>query len=813
MDRRAPEKDIRTRSLVPQAFYRDLIEKADLAFFVCDPEGRLIFFNEAFARLFGHDRSDLEGRALRSLIHPDDCHLIDDCFGEKAKINKDINHYHIRGVGKDGSVIFLSLDSNAIRQEGEIIGIGFYALDITLQVKTEQALRVSEREKATILESVEEIITYQDRDLKLIWGNRAAIESVNLTFDKLLGRKCYQVWAQREDPCPGCPVTRAMESGRPQESEMSTPDGRFWWIRGYPVFDEAGEVIGAVEITKNITERKAAEEAIRQSQEKYRAAVEQSADNIFLVDLDSKRILEANPALQNLLGYTREELLGMTAYDFIDHPRSDIDKKIELILEKGNSFIGERKYRCKSGSVIDVEVNVATISYRGKKALCIVSRNITERKKIETALRDAYLRYLELFDSVQEGIAITDQTEIIRLANPALAGIFGEESENNLIGKSLFAYVAQENHGILLSQAMQRKRGIASSYEIDIVAGDGNRKTILVFASPRYSPEGDYIGSFGSVIDITSRKDMENALRSSEERFRNFADAVDDIIYRYDPEVNRFDFISPSFERQTGYRLAEVEADPAGIFRGVINRDDRDRVFEAFRKQQEHGPGARSLTVDYRLTRKSGKTIWMRETRVLEFTREGQIFRVNGVITNITEQVQAEEALRQAYGELEERVRRRTAELAAANEQLAAEREALKQKNVALTEVLDQIEKGKEQLAFQVQSNIDKVAIPILCDLESQADIKGRRFISILKSSLIDIASPYLKILESKFPHLTTREIEICNMIRNGFTTKQIALTLDRSEQTVLKQRKMIRKKLRISNKKINLMTYLKNLE
>ena len=130
-------------------------------------------------------------------------------------------------------------------------------------------------------------------------------------------------------------------------------------------------------------ERKQLEDVIKASEERYRAVVKQSADCIFLVDVETLCILDSNPALQRLLGYTSDELLELTLYDFVAHEKGDVDEKIRLINAAHDHFLGERRYRKKDGTLVDMEASVNLISYGEKKAMCIVSRDITQRKQVQ----------------------------------------------------------------------------------------------------------------------------------------------------------------------------------------------------------------------------------------------------------------------------------------------------------------------------------------------------------------------------------------------------------------------------------------------
>jgi signal transduction histidine kinase len=165
--------------------------------------------------------------------------------------------------------------------------------EVAERVQTEETLRESERDKALILSSVSELVTYQDRELKIIWANRAAGESVSLPASELLDRHCYEIWHQRNEPCVGCPVAKSLETGDFQEGEATTPDGRVWAVRGYPVRGENGNVAGAVEVTREISVQKRAEEALRESEARYHSLFEDSPISLWEEDFSEvKRIID-----------------------------------------------------------------------------------------------------------------------------------------------------------------------------------------------------------------------------------------------------------------------------------------------------------------------------------------------------------------------------------------------------------------------------------------------------------------------------------------------------------------------------------------
>ena len=136
-------------------------------------------------------------------------------------------------------------------------------------------------------------------------------------------------------------------------------------------------------MTRDVTERRAAEQALRKSEERYRAVVEQTADAIFLIDGTTRRILEANARFHELLGYAPEELYGISMYDLVPHDRDGVNTNIQHVLEQKSYYIGERSYRRKDGQLVDVEVSASSINHDGGGLLCCVSREIPERKRAE----------------------------------------------------------------------------------------------------------------------------------------------------------------------------------------------------------------------------------------------------------------------------------------------------------------------------------------------------------------------------------------------------------------------------------------------
>ena len=160
---------------------------------------------------------------------------------------------------------------------------------------------------------------------------------------------------------------------------------------------------------------------------------------------------------------------------------------------------------------------------------------------------------------------------------------------------------------------------------------------------------------------------------------------------------------------------------------------------------------------------------------------------------------------------IEEMARRtgKAAERIHTQKQLEVEQDSLRNMNIALREVLVKVQDEKRDIGEAIQANVDKVIMPILHALETEVSPEKRKYVSLIKRNLEEIITPFTSKLSKEFMSLTPAEVQICNMIKNGLTTKEIAQLRHISIATVSRHREHIRKKLNIANKNINLATYL----
>ncbi|MCX8160746.1 MAG: PAS domain S-box protein [Candidatus Saccharicenans sp.] len=274
---------------------------------------------------------------------------------------------------------------------GNLVCLEGFISDITEKKKAEEELIRSEREKSAIFATISEHVIYQATDHTIVWANRAAAESLGLKPEELKGRKCYELWHGRKEPCQICPVAIARETGEPNKKEVQSPDGRWWEISGYPMKDEAGKIIGLIEVTAEITARKRAEQALKESEARFRRLAENARDLIYRYRFGVDRGFEyVSPAATSITGYTPE-----------DH-YADPDLGFKIILEEDRPILEQvaagqvgqpvvLRWRKKDGTIIWTEqINVPIYDESGQLvAIEGIARDITERKLAEEALKQS----------------------------------------------------------------------------------------------------------------------------------------------------------------------------------------------------------------------------------------------------------------------------------------------------------------------------------------------------------------------------------------------------------------------------------------
>jgi PAS domain S-box-containing protein len=522
--------------------------------------------------------------------------------------------------------------------------------DVSPSVKQKQlqeALRKAEHEKALIVENMTELVVYLSPDMRIIWANRAAADSVGLTPDDLVGRYCYKVWHQRNVPCEVCHVIDARDTGRPQTGEVVSPDGRAWRIKGNPIKDEKDRVIGIVELTEDITERKRAEEVLYESRERFRNLVETTSDWVWETD-ENIVFTYVSPKVRDILGYEPEELLGKTPFELMlpEDARRVADAAKDIATSKKPFSFLENANIHKDGHLVTLETSGVPFfdkagKFRGYRG---IDRDITERKRSE----EAVLKEKEFTD-----VAIDAQRDTFFVFNPATKKAIRWNKAFNLVSgysdreiselKAPNSYYSPEDLKKAAKATEEILKGEEYVFEMSLITKDGKKIPFEYSGAiiPGEKDDEQFIVSIGR--DITERNKAEESLRKSEEKYRSLVSNIPDVVWTTDYKGNTT-YISPNVEDVYGYSPDEIYSAGSDLWFGRIHSDDVETVKNAFAKLFEEGT---PLDVEYRIRRKDDEWIWLRDRSIGTYEKDG-LKLANGVFYDITERKQAKEALKES---------------------------------------------------------------------------------------------------------------------------------------------------------------------
>jgi PAS domain S-box-containing protein len=315
-----------------------------------------------------------------------------------------------------------------------------YVTDITERRRAEEALKRSEERFRALVRYASDIIVILDAEGRILYESPAVERVLGFRPEERIGTDAFSRIHPDDLGTMRSRFADLLEDpNRRLSAEYRTRDSNGNWRHFEAIGTNLLEdpvIRGIVINTRDISERRRAEQALRDSEELHRTVVEQASENILVVDLESRRILGANAALQRSLDYSLKHLEEMTLYDIVAHDQESVDLNIGRIMEEGHCSLGERQYRRKDGSLVDVEVNAGVIPYGEGWAMCIVAHDITEHKHAEAALRQSLsvLRAMReagqvLSSTLESEEIVTRLLEIMRSVASLTAAVISRYNE------------------------------------------------------------------------------------------------------------------------------------------------------------------------------------------------------------------------------------------------------------------------------------------------------------------------------------------------------------------------------------------------
>lgn len=408
---------------------------------------------------------------------------------------------------------------------------------VTERKQTELALQKNRRFLADLIENSGTLIFVKD-----IIGR---YELVNKKWETVTGINRNQVLGKTDDVLfPGAVGEQfrkndleVIHNKKVIESEeiLKTDEKQSYFLSiKFPTLDENGDVNGICGVSTEVTERKLAEEALRESEERFRSIVEGAPDAIF-IQLDSKFAF-LNPAAYTLLGYdSPDEIIGTM---IIDHIHPDYQINVRNRIKKLNIErlpvveLTEQIFLQKDGSQVWVETKGEPITYEGKNGALVFVRDISQRRKAENALRESEAKYRTITENMKDVVWILDiNTEHFTYISPSVIKLRGYTPEE-IMAENVNAALTQESFESLKEITLQRTNEFLSNkgeikYYTDQVeqpCKDGSTVWTEVVTNYHFNEQTGHIEVHGVTRDLTKRKKIQDALIKSEERFRSTLD-------------------------------------------------------------------------------------------------------------------------------------------------------------------------------------------------------------------------------------------------------------------------------------------------
>jgi PAS domain S-box-containing protein len=491
-------------------------------------------------------------------------------------------------------------------------------------------------------DSVPDLIAILDDEYRVVRANRAMAERFGVTPEECVGLTCYRVVHGMDEPPSFCPHRQLLADGSEHITEVHEDSlGGDFIVSVSPMHDSEGKIIGSVHVARNITDRKHAEEKIRQSKAMFRSVLDNSVDVIYRVNVQTGRYDYISPSVESMIGFSLDEMVAMDMNTGLASVHPDdlpsllaAHARIEVMGECDAEYRQRTKsgeYRWMSNHMYLTRDSTGRPLYRNGNI-----RDITERKQAEIALQKSEEQYRTLFNTMNEGFCIIkmlfDEKEkpidyIFIEANPAFEGQTGLI---NAVGKRMRELApAHEEHWFeiygkvaLTGESVRfenRAEALGRWYEVYAyrVGQPEDRKVAIIFN------------------DIKERKQAEKALRESEEKYRNIVETANEGIWALDSETKTV-YVNEKMAEMLGYSPEELT--------GRLAMDFVDPEYKAYSevRVEKKRQGIDEIH-ENKLVRKDGSFLWVLASAKPLFDKGGRFAGVLSMLTDITERKRVEQ--------------------------------------------------------------------------------------------------------------------------------------------------------------------------
>jgi len=542
--------------------YRSLIELAPIAI-VVHRDGKNVYANpEAVRMIKAKVSEDIIGKEILTFVSPD---YQERTLGAIRKMSEEgvmLPPQEQRIVAVDGEMLTVEIAAKPVNFQG-LPSIMVLMRDITEQKKAKDALFDSRQMLQTVLDTIPQRVFWKDTHSVFLGCNKSLAQDAGLSDPSgIIGKTDYDNSFRETAELYRADDRQVMTTGEGRinyEEPQVRPDGSTAWLRTskVPLRDKEGNVVGVLGTYEDITDYKRSQEALRESEEKYRLLVETTSDFIWEVDTGG-RYTYISPKIRDMLGFEPEEIIGKTPFDLMTpSAAARIEAEFSDYVKREEPFSGlVNENLHKDGSTVIIETSAAPFfdrngafaGYRG------VDRDITKRKKTEEALIESEEKYRTLVENASEVIAIVQDWKIV-FVNRQGARVLGTTS-TELTGRPFMDFIWPEDRERMKSLHRTRVTGepAPETYDFRII-GAGEKPVWVSNSIAAISWKGEP-ATLSLMTNITERKWAEAALQESEATFRSVIEGAPEAIY-IGAEWN-FQYLNPAALRLFGASSGET---------------------------------------------------------------------------------------------------------------------------------------------------------------------------------------------------------------------------------------------------------------
>ena len=642
----AAYRDITERKEMEEALrrseerYRTILDDMEESYYEADLVGNLTFVNDSVCRVLGYSREELIGMNNRAYMNQENAKLAYETYSEVYRTGESAEWFTWEVLRKDGERRFIEGGVYPLRgPKGDVVGFRGVARDITERKQSAEALAQSEERYRTILDEMEDAYFEVDLAGNYTFANDSNCRALGYSPDEMIGINYRAVTHEEDVEAVYRAFSEAYRTGQPTGGlayRVIAKDGAtgFTELSAFPLRNEQGEIIGFRGIGRNITERKLVEAHLKSSEERLRILFEFAPDACFLMDMEGN-FVDGNKAAEEMVGYRKEELVGRSLAEAGIIPVDEIGRALALFAKNAQgkaTGVSEFILNRKDGGLVAVEIRTFPVVIEGRALVLGNARDVSERKEAEEALRESEERYRTILEEMGDGYFEVTLAGSYTFVNDSMCLITGYSKEE-MLRMDYRVLTPQDDVGRVYEvyNEMSRTGRPLERFFAELIRKDGQRRFCEVSASLLRNRAGEVIGFRGVHRDVTKRKEAEEALRRSEEKYRTILEDMEDSYFEVDLAGN-LTFANDSTCRSLGYPREET----AGMnYRDFTPEEDVGVVYQAFNQVYRMGQPARDIP--WTVVRKDG-TRGIVEASVFTLRNdEGEIIGFRGIGRDVTE--------------------------------------------------------------------------------------------------------------------------------------------------------------------------------